>query len=282
MGLSLTAHAKINLTLDVLSRRPDGYHEVEMIMQSIKLHDRLEFSPAVGEITLTSTGLPVPMGPDNLILRAARLLQQRVGVNHGAHIHLDKRIPVAAGLAGGSTDAAATLQGLNRLWQLELKQDQLMELARQLGADVSFCLTGGTAIARGIGEVLTPLAPAPRFGVILVKPPFGVSTARVYQGLDLNNLGHRPHTSAMVEALKQGDLDKVAYCLANVLESVTLNLYPELKEIKQQLMQAGCRGVLMSGSGPTVFGLTKDEKSAEQIAGKLNYPGYQVIATSMV
>ncbi|AEF92986.1 4-diphosphocytidyl-2-C-methyl-D-erythritol kinase [Desulfotomaculum nigrificans CO-1-SRB] len=282
MGLSLTAHAKINLTLDVLSRRPDGYHEVEMIMQSIKLHDRLEFSPAVGEITLTSTGLPVPMGPDNLILRAARLLQQRAGVNHGAHIHLDKRIPVAAGLAGGSTDAAATLQGLNRLWQLELKQDQLMELARQLGADVSFCLTGGTAIARGIGEVLTPLAPAPRFGVILVKPPFGVSTARVYQGLDLNNLGHRPHTSAMVEALKQGDLDKVAYCLANVLESVTLNLYPELKEIKQQLMQAGCRGVLMSGSGPTVFGLTKDEKSAEQIAGKLNYPGYQVIATSMV
>jgi len=278
--LSVKAHAKINLTLDVLSRRLDGYHEVEMIMQSIKLHDTLEFQLA-DEITLTASGLEVDTGPDNLIMRAARLLQQEAGLSFGAHIHLHKEIPVAAGLAGGSTDAAATLRGLNELWNMGLSQQELKELGVKLGADVPFCLMGGTAIARGIGEVLTPLPPAPNFGVILVKPAFGVSTAQVYRGLDLNNLGPRPSTPGMLEALRRKDLAQVAGELTNVLESVTLRLHPELKEIKEQLTRAGCRGVLMSGSGPTVFGLAENENTAAQIARKLDLP-HRVIASGFM
>ncbi|SHF13065.1 4-diphosphocytidyl-2-C-methyl-D-erythritol kinase [Desulforamulus putei DSM 12395] len=282
MGLRLNAHAKINLTLDVLGRRPDGYHEVEMIMQSIGLHDTLELEYKPKEIVLTVSGVPVTAGQDNLVLKAARLLQQQAGPEAGAIIHLHKEIPVAAGLAGGSSDAAAALRGLNRLWNLRLREEQLMKLAARLGADVSFCLLGGTAIARGVGEILTPLPPASRFGVVLVKPAFGVSTAEVYRGLDLAKLGRRPDTSAMTGALQKGDLDLVAANLCNVLESVTLRLHPELQAIKERLQEAGCRGVLMSGSGPTIFGLTADEKTAGEIARRLNLPGCQVLATGMV
>lgn len=282
MGLRLNAHAKINLTLDVLSRRPDGYHEVEMIMQSIALHDTLEMEFEPKEIVLTVSGVRVTAGQDNLVLRAARLLQQQAGPEAGARIHLHKEIPVAAGLAGGSTDAAAALRGLNRLWNLGLGNEQLVRLAAQLGADVSFCLTGGTAVARGIGEILTPLPPVPAFGVVLVKPAFGVSTAVVYRGLDLADLGRRPDTPAMVDALQKGDLDLVARNLCNVLESVTLKLHPELQTIKKRLQEAGCRGVLMSGSGPTVFGLTADQKTAGEIARRINLPECQVLAAFMV
>lgn len=282
MGLCLKAHAKINLTLDVHGRRTDGYHEVEMIMQSIQLHDCLELQPREKEISLTVSGLTVGSGEDNLIIKAARLLQNLARPECGAAIHLHKEIPVSAGLAGGSTDAAATLRGLNQLWNLGLSQEQLMELAVKLGADVSFCLSGGTALAEGIGEKLRPLPKAPGFGVILVKPSFGVSTAEVYRGLDLNNLGPRPDTRGMMTALAQGDLAKVADGLVNVLESVTLKLYPQLKEIKQELIRAGCRGALMSGSGPTIFGLTGDVQTAAEIAGKINHLEGRVIVTQMM
>lgn len=282
MGLCLKAHAKINLTLDVHCRRTDGYHEVEMIMQSIQLHDRLELQPGEKEISLTVSGLTVDGGEDNLIIKAAGLLQNLARPECGAAIHLHKEIPVSAGLAGGSTDAAATLRGLNQLWNLGLSQEQLMELAVKLGADVSFCLSGGTALAEGIGEKLRPLPKAPGFGVILVKPSFGVSTAEVYRGLDLNNLGPRPDTRGMMTALAQGDLEKVADGLVNVLESVTLKLYPQLKEIKQELIRAGCRGALMSGSGPTIFGLTGDAQTAAEIAGKINHLEGRVIVTQMM
>lgn len=282
MGLKIKAHAKINLTLDVLARRPDGYHEVEMVMQSIDLHDTLEIQPQPGEVSLTVSGVPVTNSEDNLIIKAAHLLQKEVGSQVGASIHLHKEIPVAAGLAGGSTNAAATLRGLNEVWELGLNQEQLMSLARRLGADVPFCLLGGTAIARGIGEKLTPLPAAPPFGVILIKPPFGVSTAEVYGGLDLNNLGKRPNTAALTGVLQQGELPRVAQELCNVLESVTLKLYPELRMIKEQLIEAGCEGSLMSGSGPTLFGLTENQERASQIANKLNLPDLQVIVTKMV
>lgn len=282
MGLRLNAHAKINLTLDVLSRRPDGYHEVEMIMQSIALHDTLEMEPAPKDIVLTVSGLPVTANQDNLVLKAARLLQQQAGIETGAAIHLHKEIPVAAGLAGGSTDAAAALKGLNQLWDLGLHEDQLLKLAARLGADVSFCLMGGTAIARGVGEILTPLPPAPAFGVVLVKPAFGVSTAEVYGGLDLANLGPRPDTRAMIEALHKGDIERVSRELCNVLESVTLKLHPELHSIKERMQKAGCQGVLMSGSGPTIFGLTTDQEAAADIARRINLPECHVLASNMV
>ncbi|MDO7788074.1 4-(cytidine 5'-diphospho)-2-C-methyl-D-erythritol kinase [Desulforamulus aquiferis] len=282
MSVTLRAHAKINLTLDVLARRPDGYHEVEMIMQSIELHDTLNFNIAQKDITLMVTGLPVPEGADNLVLKAAHLLREFSGTELGATISLNKKIPVAAGLAGGSTDAAATMLGLNQLWNLGLQRDDLMGLALQLGADVSFCLLGGTAIARGIGEVLSPLASAPRFGVVLVKPSFGISTKDVYQNLSLDNLGLRPNTSAMVRALGEGNLKQVAGELVNVLESVTIQIKPELNELKTKLKKAGCQGVLMSGSGPTIFGLTADMKSAVEVAKGLDLPDCQVLVTGMI
>ncbi len=282
MGLIIKAHGKINLTLDVLSRRPDGYHDVEMIMQSIALHDTLRIEGQEEEIMLTATGQPVSIDEDNLIIKAARLLQQQTGTKRGAKIHLQKEIPVAAGLAGGSTDAAATLRGLNELWQLGLSQKQLMELGVRLGADVPFCLLGGTAIARGIGEELTPLPAAPNFGVVLVKPAFGVSTAAVYRGLNVANLRQHPQTNSMMGALRSGQLAAVADELGNVLESVTLSLYPELQEIKEKLTGVGCQGVLMSGSGPTIFGLTEDAAAAIQLARQLVLPGCQVVATAMM
>lgn len=282
MAVTLKAHAKINLTLDVLSRRSDGYHEVEMIMQSIGLHDTLVFETSRGDIKLTITGLPVPGEPDNLVLKAAQLLQKHSGSGLGAEIHLAKEIPVAAGLAGGSTDAAATLLGLNQLWKLGLERDELMALAAQLGADVAFCLQGGTAIARGIGEILSPLPPAPRFGVLLVKPSFGVSTKEVYQGLNLDNISLRPNAKAMVKALGSRDLGQVSTELINVLESVTIKMKPEINEHKTRLKEAGCQGVLMSGSGPTIFGLTSDMPEAEEIARRLDLPDCQVIVTGMI
>ncbi len=282
MGLTIKAHGKINLTLDVLSRRPDGYHNVEMIMQSIALHDTLRIEDQEEEIMLTAAGQPVSIDEDNLIIKAARLLQQQTGAQRGAKIHLQKEIPVAAGLAGGSTDAAATLRGLNELWQLGLSRKQLMELGVRLGADVPFCLLGGTAIARGIGEELTPLPAAPNFGVVLVKPAFGVSTAAVYRGLNVASLRQHPRTNSMVDALRSGQLAAVADELGNVLESVTLGLYPELQEIKETLTEVGCQGVLMSGSGPTIFGLTENAAAAIKLARQLALPNCQVVATAMV
>ncbi|SHK34685.1 4-(cytidine 5'-diphospho)-2-C-methyl-D-erythritol kinase [Desulforamulus aeronauticus] len=282
MGLTIKAHGKINLTLDVLSRRPDGYHDVEMIMQSIALHDTLRIEDQEEEIMLTAAGQPVSIDEDNLIIKAARLLQQQTGTQRGAKIHLQKEIPVAAGLAGGSTDAAATLRGLNELWQLGLSRKQLMELGVRLGADVPFCLLGGTAIARGIGEELTPLPAAPNFGVVLVKPAFGVSTAAVYRGLNVASLRQHPRTNSMVDALRFGQLSAVADELGNVLESVTLGLYPELQEIKETLTEVGCQGVLMSGSGPTIFGLTEDAAAAIKLARQLALPNCKVVATAMV
>lgn len=280
MVVRLQAHGKINLTLDVLARRPDGYHEVAMIMQSIALHDVLEIEQQTSEVSLLASGISVTIKEDNLVLRAASLLKQMAPPEAGAIIRLHKNIPVAAGLAGGSTNAAAALQGLNKLWHLGLSQEQLMKLAAKLGADVPFCLLGGTVMARGIGEKLTPLDPAPPFGVVLVKPAFGVSTAEVYQGTCLDQLGQRPDMVGMIEALKERSLANVARELANVLESVTLKLHPELITIKNYLREAGCQGVLMSGSGPTVFGLTENLARAKEIADQMHLPGCTIIATS--
>lgn len=282
MRIIKKAHGKINLTLDVLNRRPDGYHEVEMIMQSIALHDVLEFTSTGPAVTLAAQGGEVPLGEDNLIIKAARLLQQHTGCRQGAAINLQKNIPVAAGLAGGSTDAAATLTGLNELWGLKLNKDELKGLGRRLGADVPFCLLGGTALARGIGEKLTALPPASTLGLILVKPPFGVSTAAVYQNFRPDRVIQRPDHQRMVENLAAGNVPGIGAGVCNVLESVTIGMHPEIGTIKKQLLEAGCCGVLMSGSGPTVFGITFRQADAEKIFLKLNFPGMQVIVSRTV
>lgn len=278
MSVNVKAHAKINLTLKVLGKRADGYHELEMIMQSLALHDVITLTAQPKQITLTVQG-DAPPGRDNLVYRAAELLQQYAGCDQGVSILLEKKIPLAAGLAGGSADAAAVLRGLNKLWNLNLTYRELLSLAAQLGSDVSFCLRGGTVLATGRGEQLAPLPAAPLMGVILVKPPFGVSTASVYQGFAAAKPQKRPDTEAMKRALGRQNIAAVATELANDLEYVTLEMFPELKGIKEQLRQAGAKGVLMSGSGPTIFGITALEEM-EQVAARLKIPEAQIITTT--
>lgn len=260
------APAKINLMLDVLHKRPDGFHEVEMIMTMVDLADRLELSELPRDtIIISSQAGYIPLDEKNLAFQAAKLLKERCGVERGVHIHLDKKIPVAAGLAGGSSDAAATLRGLNRLWRLGLSGEELQELGAELGSDVPFCVTGGTALATGRGEKLTPIASMPQCWVILVKPPINVSTAEVYGKLRANAITAHPSAQLMREAVEAGDFQAVCARLGNVLEDVTLKLHPEVQQLKEAMIRLGADGVLMSGSGPTVFGLVSKQSKVPRI-----------------
>ncbi|HHY36780.1 MAG TPA: 4-(cytidine 5'-diphospho)-2-C-methyl-D-erythritol kinase [Firmicutes bacterium] len=282
--LVLPAYAKINLALDVLGRRPDGYHEVEMVMQTIALHDRVVLTRrGKGELLFhcSDPGLP---REENLAYRAALLLQQECGVGEGAAIFLEKRIPVAAGLAGGSTDAAAVLRGLNRLWALGLSEAELQLLGKRLGADVPYCIQGGTCLARGIGEILTPLPPLPPTWLVLAKPPGGLATGEVYRQLDLTRLQYRPRLQALIAALAAGSLAGVAASMGNVLQGVSEGLVPEIAPLRQALVDLGALGSLMTGSGPTVFGLVEEEKKARAIAKKLRqeFPAAVIMITKAI
>lgn len=270
VAVTVKAHAKINLTLDVLAKRPDGFHEVSMLMQSLALHDTVHMSPAAFDIELTCDRPELACDSSNLAYRAAALIRQEFSIQQGVRIHLEKRIPVAAGLAGGSSDAAAVLKGLDRMWNLRMPKERLECLAAKLGSDVPFCLWGGLAKATGRGEILEHLPDAPAWGVVLIKPPFEVSTAWAYQNFSGATVRRRPDEAEMRLALAQGNLARVASQLVNVLESVTLTAYPELAEYKKRLQEAGAEGVLMSGSGPTIFGLTADAAKAGEVAGRLH------------
>lgn len=268
--LTEKAQAKINLTLDVLYKRPDGYHEVEMVMQTVDLSDHLQFQErADEEIVLTCTAPYIPLDQRNLVYQAAFLMRETYGIKKGIHIHIEKRIPVAAGLAGGSSDAAATLRGLNRLWNLNLSLDELAALGSKIGSDVPFCLYGGTAIARGRGEQIERLPSVSPTWVVLVKPPIAVSTADVYGRLQVAEIDHHPSTSDMVRALTTGDVKQISSQLGNVLENVTFAMYPEVERLKQQLLKFGAQGALMSGSGPTLFALVEREQKAVRICNAL-------------
>jgi 4-diphosphocytidyl-2-C-methyl-D-erythritol kinase len=280
--ITAVARAKINLTLDILGKRPDGYHEVEMVMQSVELHDYLEFCPADRDISLKVEGSDLSPGPDNLVCRAAELIRRHGKIRTGVQIRLVKEIPVAAGLGGGSSDAAAALRVLNELWETGLSLSELMSLGEQLGSDVPFCLMGGTALARGKGEQLIQLPPCPRLGLVLVKPRFGVSTASVYQTYTPLCTVKRPDNQAMVAAIRNRDIIGIADNLANALEAVTIRMHPEIEEIKTKLAAAGALGVLMSGSGPTVFGLAEDMESARAIAGRYKRDDEMVLVTATV
>lgn len=280
MVLKLPARAKINLAINVLGKRPDGYHEVAMVMQSLELHDLLEFSPNSGEINLVAEGGNIPPGEDNLVYRAAKLFRSHLGLTAGADIRLKKFIPVAAGLGGGSADAAAALAGLNMIWGAGLSLAELMSLGQELGADVPFCLLGGTALARGKGERLESLPPPPRLGVVLVKPPFGVSTASVYRAYKpAGAYGSGAEAGAMVKAIREKDIVGIAGNLANDLERVTISLHPVIAGIKSKLIEAGALGALMSGSGSTVFGLAPDLESARTVASRYKKADEQVLVT---
>lgn len=280
MSLILSARAKINLSLDILGLLPGGYHRLETVMQSLTLHDRLEFTAAEDGIMVSCDSPEVPAGAGNLVYRAAVLMQQAGGTGLGVRINLHKEIPVAAGLAGGSADAAAALLGLNRLWDLNLPLSKLMELGARLGSDVPFCLEGGTVLARGRGEQLATLPALPSMGVVLVKPPLAVSTADVYRGYDRSpSVGER-YTPALVQAINRGDFPGICFAMGNALEGITNCMHPIISVLKESLRAAGATGVLMSGSGPTVFGLAQDSGTARRIAGRLRVPaGTRIIVT---
>ncbi|WP_139492653.1 4-(cytidine 5'-diphospho)-2-C-methyl-D-erythritol kinase [Brevibacillus dissolubilis] len=270
MRISVKAPAKINLTLDVLFKRPDSYHEVEMVMTTVDLADRVDLMLIEkDEINLDCSASFVPDDVRNHAYKAAMLLKERYGVKQGVHIYIDKQIPVAAGLAGGSSDAAATLRGLNRLWNLGLSLDELAEVAAEIGSDVPFCVYGGTALARGRGEKLKHLAAPPPCWVVLAKPPIGVSTAEVYGNLRADQIKEHPPTEKMLQAIGQQDFGLMARSLGNVLEEVTLPRYPQVRQIKELMLESGADGVLMSGSGPTVYALVQKEAKVYRIYNAL-------------
>ncbi|WP_394239424.1 4-(cytidine 5'-diphospho)-2-C-methyl-D-erythritol kinase [Niallia oryzisoli] len=282
MKLLVKAPAKINLSLDVLHKRPDGYHEVEMIMTTIDLADRLELTLLDrDEIRIISHNRFVPDDQRNLAYQAALLLKNRFSVHKGVAITIEKTIPVAAGLAGGSSDAAAALRGLNKLWNLGLTIHELAELGAEIGSDVSFCVYGGTALAKGRGEVITPLPAPPTCWVVLAKPFIGVSTADVYRRLELSTITH-PNTKSMIQAIEANDFSSVCANLGNVLEDVTLRLHPEVAQIKEQMKRFGADAVLMSGSGPTVFGLVHHDSRMQRVYNGLRGFCDQVFAVRML
>ena len=276
------APAKINLALDVLFKRPDQYHEVEMIMTTVDLADRIEIEEnKQNSITIFSHNRYVPDDDRNLAYQAAALLKERFDIKQGVSIKIEKNIPVAAGLAGGSSDAAATLRGLNRLWKLGLSMDELAELGAEIGSDVSFCVYGGTALATGRGEKIKHLPSPPKCWVVLAKPVRGVSTADIYKRLDLQSVKH-PNIPEMIQAIETNDYKGVCNNLGNVLENVTLSLHPEVLHIKNQMKRFGADAVLMSGSGPTVFGLVEYDSRMNRVYNGLRGFCEQVHAVRML
>lgn len=263
--MRLRAFAKINLGLDILGKRDDGYHDVRMIMQTIQMYDVLEIQKSeTPGISLTANFPYVPCDEKNLAYKAAKLLMDEFDIKEGVRIVLDKHIPVAAGLAGGSANAAAVLVGMNRLFSLGLSQQQLMERGVSLGADVPYCVMRGTVLAEGIGEVLTPLPPLPKCYVLITKPGISVSTKTVYEKLDSQEIVEHPDIDGILEGLDKQDIYKVASSMGNVLETVTIGDYPIIEEIKDVMKEEGALNAMMSGSGPTVFGIFDDKSKARQ------------------
>ena len=265
--IQLKALAKINLGLDVLRRREDGYHEVKMIMQTIGLHDDLEIRKTKTPGIQVKTNLYyLPTNENNLVYKAAKLLMDEFQIQDGVSIQLKKRIPVAAGMAGGSSDGAAVLWGINQMYGLGLSMQALMERGVRLGADVPSCIQRGTALAEGIGEKLSVLPPMPKCTILIAKPGISVSTKFVYENLHANDLKpeQHPDVDSMIEAMRQKDLGLLCSRMGNVLETVTIPAYPVIDEIKKTMMDNGALGSMMSGSGPTVFGIFDSPSAAKQ------------------
>lgn len=267
-GIKIYARAKINLSLDVVGKRSDGYHELRMIMQQVDLYDEVDIRKTKSGILLKTDCDFVPNDERNIAYQAAQLMMKRYRMDGGVEIHIKKNIPVAAGLAGGSADAAAVLQGMNQLWKLEIPQQELMQIGLQLGADVPFCILGGAALAEGIGEKLTPIKGIDQW-VLLCKPNIGVSTQEVYRNLDWETIQDHPDTQQLLKAIEDENIYEVAGGLCNVLETVTMRMHPLVKDIKAKMMEYNALGSLMSGSGPTVFGLYKDYTKAKSAYLKL-------------
>ena len=258
------SYAKINLTLDVLNKRSDGYHDVEMIMQTVSLYDLIIIDKIDEGIEITTNLKFLPINENNIAYKAARDFFNYTGISGGCKIMIYKNIPVAAGLAGGSGNAAAVLCALNRLYNTNLSLDKLKELGVKLGADVPFCITGGTALATGIGDIIAPLPSLPKCNILMVKPPVSVSTGTIYKEIDSAEILTRPDTNAMIDAIANKDISGVATHLYNVMGTVTENIHPIIKGIKNKMIKNGALGAVMSGSGPTVFGIFPDYETAKK------------------
>ena len=269
----LKAYAKINLGLDVIGRLPDGYHQVKMVMQTVGIYDELTFERAEQGIQITTDSGILPTDENNLIYKAARLMMEKYRIEEGIRVHLQKNIPIAAGMAGGSTDAAAMLYAMNQLYDLGLSRRELMKRGVQIGADVPYCLMRGTALAEGIGEKLTQLPPMIKCPVLIAKPSISVSTRFVYQNLKLDEQTNHPDIDALMKDIREKDFDGVCAHMGNVLESVTIPNYPVIAEIKQQMMRSGAKASMMSGSGPTVFGLFEDGETAKRALREMKRSG---------
>lgn len=280
--VTIKAPAKVNLTLDVTGKRPNGYHDLKMIMQTISVFDEIKLSLTEEEKIDLHMNKELPdkiPAEKNLVYKAAALMKEKFDIKGGFDIELQKSIPAAAGLAGGSSDCAATLIAINEVCELGLTTQELCDIGVKLGADVPFCIRKGTMLSEGIGEILTPLTPFKDVWVVLVKPDISVSTAYVYTHLDLPNLKYHPDTEKAIECIGNGDISGLSNVLSNVLETVTVPEYPVLTEIKEFLVQNGAAGSLMSGSGPTVFGIFKNKEDARRAYDKANekYIGYDVL-----
>ena len=269
-NIEIKAKAKINITLDVLNKRKDGYHNVKMIMQTVDLYDMVYLKKIDRGIQITTNLNYLPVNNKNIAYRAAELFFERTNIhNAGIHIDILKRIPVSAGLAGGSANAAAVLIAMNRLFDTGLQTEQLMEMGKSLGADVPYCIIGGTALAEGIGDIITLLPPMPTVTVVLAKPPFSISTASIYKKLNVDNIVTRPNTEAVINAIYNQDIKGIAKEMYNVLEPVTSKNYKIINRIKNIMLGSGALGAIMSGSGPTVFGVFENDIEARRAFNKL-------------
>lgn len=283
-SIGLKSRAKINLSIDVLGKRQDGYHIVEMIMQTIDLYDNLKITQIEEDsIKIKSNSQDIPLNQDNIVYKAANILKEKFNIKKGIEISIQKNIPVAAGMAGGSSNAAAVLVGLNRIWDLGLNQLELKDIALQLGADVPFCITGGSALAQGIGEELTDIKGLnENIHILICKPNIFVSTKEVYQSLDMNGIKKRPDNQKLIDALQVNDVKYVSENMVNVLEEVTSSKYDEINQIERIIMDNKALGSMMSGSGPTVFGLFDNKEYAIRAKEELlqNYNQVYLVKSS--
>jgi 4-diphosphocytidyl-2-C-methyl-D-erythritol kinase len=276
------AYGKINISLDIVGKREDGYHLLKMIMQSVDLYDSMSFQKCNKGINISCNKPYIPTDEKNLVYKAAKLFMDTYNISEGVNIYLKKNIPVAAGMAGGSTDAAAVFKTLKQLFQIDIDDNELMNLGVQIGADVPYCIMGGTALCEGIGDIITPLAPFKNHILILVKPNFGVSTKEVYKNLDISKIFKHPDTVAIIKAMEEEKLEDVCNGMKNLLENVTLRKYPVLKRIKEDMIRMGAMGAMMSGSGPTIFAFFDDMLKAQRCYDKFKTQYKEVYITRTI
>ncbi|GAA0125910.1 MULTISPECIES: 4-(cytidine 5'-diphospho)-2-C-methyl-D-erythritol kinase [Clostridium] len=267
--MRVKAYGKINISLDVVGKREDGYHLLRMIMQTVDIYDELEFEKCDEDIIINCNKKYLPVDENNLVYKAIKLFMEKYNISSGVKVNIVKNIPVAAGMAGGSADAAATLKAMRSMFKKDVTDGELMELGLKIGADVPYCVVGGTALCEGIGEVVTKLKPFKNKILVVVKPNFGVSTKDVYKALEINKIHKHPETEKLINAMKQENIKYVSKNMRNVLENVTIKKHLLIKQIKEEMMRNGALGSMMSGSGPTVFGFFEDMLKAQDCYDKL-------------